>query len=49
MDICSEKHDEICYEQKGSCPICAIIEDLEGDIANLQESVDALEKERDTN
>lgn len=26
MDICSNKHDEVCYTGK-SCPVCRVIEE----------------------
>lgn len=44
MNLCSDKHDEICYEGR-TCPLCTIREDLEKEIEDLKKAVEDLEKE----
>jgi len=35
MNLCSDKHEEICYEGR-LCPACAIIEDLENELEDYK-------------
>jgi hypothetical protein len=35
MELCSENHDEVCYESR-RCPVCDVREDLEGSIEDLE-------------
>ena len=54
MDLCSMKHDEVCYESR-DCPACELQEtieeqdgtraDLEEQIVKLDERVEELEVE----
>jgi hypothetical protein len=55
MNLCSDGHDEICYEGR-SCPACEIIKDrdyfdeqigvLEKEIQQLKNYITLLEKEK---
>jgi len=42
MELCSNGHDEVCYDSR-NCPVCAMIDDLEDQIRELQEKIDDLE------
>ncbi len=42
MELCSEGHDEICYEVK-NCPACSLLEDIK----ILEDENERLEKEAD--
>lgn len=42
MKICSEKHEEVCYEGK-YCPACEIREKLELDISDLKSDIEESE------
>ena len=51
MNLCSHKHDEVCYENN-SCPVCELISEmdnriksLEGEVKDLEEKVEELESE----
>ena len=39
MNRCSHTHDEICHDQRGECPICLQIADLNQDIERLQDEL----------
>lgn len=44
MNLCSDKHDEVCYDG-GDCPVCGKlkeISDLEDKIYDLNETIDKL-------
>ena len=48
MELCSQGHDEVCYDDSGytQCPVCAVIDekaDQETEIDQLKERVDELE------
>lgn len=47
MELCSEGHEEVCYEGR-KCPACAIKEDLEEQLQNVQEDLKNAEAEIDT-
>lgn len=50
MNLCSDKHDEICYENE-PCPICELkIENnnLEEELNSLQKEFDFLQEELDS-
>lgn len=44
MNLCSEGHDEICYEGK-YCPACEIIKEFKGTIDQLEHDIELLNKE----
>lgn len=44
MELCSRGHPEVCYEE-GNCPLCECREDLENQIATLQEGLAAVKWE----
>jgi hypothetical protein len=47
MDLCSNGHDEVCYEGR-NCPACLIKEDrgyLEDDLIKLETKIRELEEE----
>ncbi len=44
MEICSNKHEEICHDCR-VCPICNQIESLEMEIEELKERLDTLVEE----
>ena len=52
MTMCSDGHDEICYEGQGfnsSCPCCELLAEIklrEKDIDELQEEVQSLKEEK---
>ena len=49
MNLCSNNHDEICYEGL-SCPACELlseIKDLKNENEDLQKKVDELEDQID--
>jgi len=39
MELCSDDHDEICYDGK-ECPVCSIREELEDYISDLEQELD---------
>jgi len=53
INLCSDGHDEICYEgNTSSCPVCIIIDenqseksDLENEVDRLNDKVDSMIKE----
>ena len=55
LELCSENHDEICFERDNKrtlCPICQIIkgkkaeiEKLEGEISELKDKIEDIEFE----
>jgi hypothetical protein len=44
MNLCSEGHDDVCYEGK-LCPLCEMREGLKRDIEHLEHDIKLLEKE----
>jgi hypothetical protein len=44
MDLCSEKHDEVCYEGV-RCPACDKIDDLEEQVEDLTKELAKAEAE----
>jgi len=44
MNICSDDHDEVCYEGR-TCPVCYIKEDLQTEITELQKVNSDLESD----
>jgi hypothetical protein len=43
MQLCSDRHEEICYETK-QCPACEVITDLENEIQSLLYKIERLER-----
>ena len=41
MNLCSEVHEEICYESR-RCPVCEIIEDKNDQISRLEDIIAGL-------
>jgi len=49
MNLCNEKHDEVCFEGR-ICPVCEKMNEiavLEGDITELKQQVKDLESQVD--
>ena len=49
MELCSDDHDEVCYESR-TCPVCEVaskLKEAEGSISDLEEQVKDLEKQND--
>ena len=44
MDICSNGHDEVCYEGR-KCPVCELKNDLQYQIDEMQKIIDRQEVE----
>jgi hypothetical protein len=42
MNLCNDDHDEVCFEGR-TCPACAIREDLERKVSDLEDDVKSLE------
>ncbi len=47
MNLCSEKHDEVCYDAK-RCPACEVIEELQGRLADLETELEAAQKGKES-
>ena len=49
MTLCegttSDKHAEVCFDDRDSCPACEIREELEGKVDALNERIKELEAE----
>ncbi len=48
MYLCSDKHNEICYDQR-DCPACELmqkISDQEDEIFDLKEKIEELQEEK---
>jgi len=41
MELCSKKHDEVCYETC-TCPACSEMDDLNDQIIDLNRDIDEL-------
>jgi len=46
MDICNDKHDEICYEGR-ICPLCDVIDAFTAQIEGLERDIKSLESENE--
>lgn len=44
MNLCSDGHEEVCFEGR-DCPACTIREELQPEIDALKEKVESLEDE----
>jgi len=42
MNLCSDKHEEVCYESR-DCPVCDVRDDLEDVIKNLEKEIEMWE------
>ena len=42
MNLCSEGHDEVCYESR-HCPVCEVRDDLNIEIETLKSNIGDLE------
>lgn len=47
MNLCSDNHEEVCYETR-NCPACKVINEKDDEISELKTKVEDLERERDT-
>lgn len=47
MNLCSDGHQEVCYEGR-NCPACEAIKDRERTIESLERRIEKLEKQVDT-
>jgi len=43
MDLCSDNHDEVCYEGR-TCPVCSLRDELDNEIEQLNECISDLER-----
>lgn len=46
MNLCSDEHDEICFEGR-KCPLCSIRSDLKDTIASRETTIDELKEKID--
>jgi len=46
MNLCSDGHDEVCYEGK-YCPVCEEKNNLLSEIDSMQKDIDRLNNEND--
>lgn len=46
MDICSDRHEGICFESR-CCPLCDMKDDLDGEIEALNDEINDLNKRID--
>lgn len=44
MNLCSHKHEEVCYEAR-TCPVCDVIEAMNKAIAELEDEIVILKDE----
>ena len=44
MNLCSEDHEEVCYESK-HCPACEVRKEKDGEISELKDKIADLEGE----
>ena len=47
MELCSDGHDEVCYDSNKYCPVCAMKDDYEDQIDTLNGEIDELNNEID--
>lgn len=45
MTLCDDGHEEICYDQRGSCPICNLIDQKDEEIESLKDLVSELREQ----
>lgn len=46
MNLCEDKHKEVCFEGK-TCPVCDLKEELQAVIDEQKETISTLESELD--
>lgn len=46
MNLCSDSHDEVCYEGR-ECPACAVIYKMQDEINDLKTQIDDLQEKLD--
>lgn len=44
MNLCSERHPEVCYESR-ICPVCDLRADMEEEINHLRVSIENLKEQ----
>ena len=44
MNLCSDKHDEVCYDGR-VCPVCDVRDELQGTIDELEKEIQSLNSE----
>lgn len=44
MNLCSEKHDEICFEGR-DCPLCEMRGGKDGAISDMEDEIETLTEE----
>lgn len=44
MQLCSNKHEEVCYEDS-DCPVCTVRDELQGTVDSLEQDVTGLKDE----
>ena len=48
MEICSDKHEEVCYESKfrgTCCPVCSLREEKDNKISKLENEIASLKED----
>lgn len=49
MQICSDNHEEICYENnRYGCPICILLKEKDDEINHLNDKITDLENEKNS-
>ncbi len=43
MNLCDDKHEEICFEGR-DCPMCILINEKDNEIRDLQKEIKELEE-----
>ena len=44
MDLCSDNHEEVCYEGR-NCPVCEMRDEMQADINEQAKKIDSLNDE----
>jgi hypothetical protein len=44
MNLCSDGHDEVCYEGR-KCPVCEAVSEKDKEIKSLKEEVEGLQSD----
>lgn len=45
MEICTVRHEEVCYDSNVRCPVCAVTEEKDDEIDALSDKVEELKGE----
>jgi len=50
MQLCSHRHNEVCFEDRTDCPVCEVkneLSDAEGLITDLRKEIEQLKEEKE--